>query len=393
MGLSRDNRLMAAALLLWGVGEGLFAYIQPLYLKQLGADPATIGAVLAVAAGVAVFFHLPAGYLSDHLGRKQVLLVGWGLGLLATVLMFAANSLETFTVALVLYTTTMFVGGPINSYVVEARGAQSEQRALTLVSAGFWGGTIASPAVGGWIGQEFGLRWVYGVALVMFVLSCLAIFFLRPQALVVPEHGQSRYAELFTNRRFINLMALMFFAFFGIQVGLPLMPNFVQEVRGYNVQAVGWLGTVTSASTVLVNLRYGQRAPRRGFFLAQILLFLSMAFLLMVNGWPGVALAYAFRASWPLARNMANAQVRRVVSAAEIGLAFGVFETVGALALALGPWLAGQLYARAPALPFQASLILIALAAPVVWLFAPRREESVEAVAAPLSTEAADLSN
>ena len=250
MGLSRDNRLMAAALLLWGVGEGLFAYIQPLYLKQLGADPATIGAVLAVAAGVAVFFHLPAGYLSDHLGRKQVLLVGWGLGLLATVLMFAANSLETFTVALVLYTTTMFVGGPINSYVVEARGAQSEQRALTLVSAGFWGGTIASPAVGGWIGQEFGLRWVYGAALVMFVLSCLAIFFLRPQALVVPEHGQSRYAELFTNRRFINLMALMFFAFFGIQVGLPLMPNFVQEVSGYNVQAVGWLGTVTSASTV-----------------------------------------------------------------------------------------------------------------------------------------------
>ena len=43
--LSRDNRLMALALFLWGMGEGLFIYIEPLALKGLGADPVQIGSV------------------------------------------------------------------------------------------------------------------------------------------------------------------------------------------------------------------------------------------------------------------------------------------------------------------------------------------------------------
>ena len=47
--LSRDNRLMALALFLWASGEGLFIYIQPLYVQQLGADPVQIGGVLSLA--------------------------------------------------------------------------------------------------------------------------------------------------------------------------------------------------------------------------------------------------------------------------------------------------------------------------------------------------------
>jgi predicted MFS family arabinose efflux permease len=47
--LSRDNRLMALALFLWASGEGLFAYIQPIYVQQLGASPVQIGGVLSLA--------------------------------------------------------------------------------------------------------------------------------------------------------------------------------------------------------------------------------------------------------------------------------------------------------------------------------------------------------
>ena len=41
---------MALALLLWGLGEGLFFYIQPLYIEQLGANPVQIGSVLSAAS-------------------------------------------------------------------------------------------------------------------------------------------------------------------------------------------------------------------------------------------------------------------------------------------------------------------------------------------------------
>ncbi len=375
MGISRDNRVLMAALFLWGMGEGLFVYIQPLYLRELGADPAQIGGALAAAAAAAILFHLPAGYLADRFGRKQVLLLGWLMGIFSISLMFAASTVGMFVTALVLYNTTTFVGGPINAYVVEARGAQTVQRALTLISAGYWGSTILSPALGGWIGQAFGLRWVYGLALVMAVLSTFAIAVLRPQPLAPPAPGQSRYRELFRNQRFIGFLALMFFAMLGIQTGLPLAPTFLQEVRGFDVQMVGLLGSVNSAGIVALNLLFGHRAPRRGFMLAQGLLAASLVILLTLTGWPWLVLAYSLRAGWSLARNMANAQVRRVVSAAESGLAFGLFETVNAVALTIGPLLAGQLYQRQPELPFQISLGLIVLAVPLVWRFAPRRDE------------------
>ncbi|MGQ0602117.1 MAG: hypothetical protein ACT4QE_10540 [Anaerolineales bacterium] len=66
MGLSRDLRWMGLSLVPWGLGDGLFFYLRPLFLKELDADPQTIGLVLALAAaalghnGPAVSSHSPS---------------------------------------------------------------------------------------------------------------------------------------------------------------------------------------------------------------------------------------------------------------------------------------------------------------------------------------------
>jgi MFS family permease len=87
------------------------------------------------------------------------------------------------------------------------------------------------------------------------------------------------------------------------------------------------------------------------------------------------------RSGWNLAVSMTLAQVGRMVNLAEIGLAYGVLETMIALAQMLGPLAAGALYAAQPALPFQISLVLSLLALPLVWRFAPRRDAHSEAEA------------
>ena len=43
----RDLLIVASALFLWGIGEGMFSYFQPLYLKEWGADPILIGGILS----------------------------------------------------------------------------------------------------------------------------------------------------------------------------------------------------------------------------------------------------------------------------------------------------------------------------------------------------------
>jgi len=383
MSLSRDNRLLAFSLFLWGVGDGLSFYIRPLYLKELGADPVAVGSILALVYLVNGLTHIPAGYLADRFGRKQLLVAGWVLGVLTALLMYLAQTLEMFVIWLVAYMFTGFVISPINAYVSEARGAQSVQRALTLVSAGFWGGTIFSPAVGGWIGQTFGLRAVYGVAVVALTLSTVALLPLRPQPLTPPAAGSTRYGPLLRNRRFLGFLGLVFVALGAMQLGIPLLPTFMAEVRRLDVSAIGLLGSVNSLGVVVLNLTLGQRIPRRGFLIGQGLMALSVVLILSSGGLGWLGPAYFLQAGWNLSRGMATAQVGRVVAAQELGLAFGISETVITATTVLAPLAAGFLYRQSPTLPLSLSLGLIALSLPLVWWLAPRRDaHSAEPAAA-----------
>ncbi len=372
--MTRDNRLLSLCFLLWGLGEGLFLYIEPLYLRELGADPLATGTALSVAALAMAATHLPAGYLADRLGRRPLIISGLALGAAATLVMYLTRELWGFVAALAAYSFTGFVIAPINAYVAEARGAQSVQRALSLVYAGFWAGTIFSPALSGWIGQTWGLRTVFLIAFGLFVAATGLSLLLRPQAVVPPAAQAGRYAALFRNRPFLGYLALACFALAAMQIGLPFMPSFAQEVRGVDVGVVGAMGTVASLATVIGNTVLGHRSPRGAMLLALGMLMLGLLALLGVSAWPGLALAYAMRAGWSLAHTMTTAQAGRLVGAAEAGLAYGLVETVAGAAMIIGPLAAGALYALAPALPFQVSLALCAAAFGLMWWRAPRQD-------------------
>lgn len=373
--MSRDNRLLAAAMLLWGLGEGLFMFSQPLYLRQLGADPVGIGTALALAAAATGLAHLPAGYLADHLGRKTVLVAGFGLGALAALLMFLAPNLALFVPALVLYNLTTFVLAPLSAYITEARGGQTVQRALTLVFAAFWAGNILSPAAGGWIGETFGLRYSFGVSLFLFAGSLGLMLLLHNQPVVPARAGAGRYAHLLRNQPFQRVLGLSLAALVCLQVGLPLMPNFLQEVRGLNVALIGVLGSVNAIGITTANVVFGRvRRPGIGLVIGLLATGLAMALLLAAQGLPFLVAAYLLRSGWNLAVGLTLAQVGRLVDPAEIGMAYGLLETTAAAAQTIGPLAAGALYAARPDLPFLLCLGLCVTALPFVWRLVPRQD-------------------
>jgi predicted MFS family arabinose efflux permease len=377
--LTRDNRLLALALLLWGIGDGLFFYIQPLYLKELGANPVAIGGILAAAGVASAVSHIPAGWFADHFGRKPVLLAGWVFGLVGGVMMYLARSLPLFVAGLLLYMFTGFVLAPINAYAAEARGAQSIQRALSLLSAGFAAGALFSPAIGGLIARTYGLRTVFGLATLAFAVSTVALLPLTAQPITPPAEGHTRYGSLFRNQRFLGFLVLVFVALVAMDLGMPFAQNFVVEVRRFDVATVGLLGSLNALGSLLINVTLGHSRPRRGFLLALGLVITYLVLLLYLPGLGWLAVAYFLRGGWNLARNMANAQVGQVVGPEQIGLAFGLMETVVATVLTVAPLAAGFLYAGAPPRPFEFSLLLTALAAGLVWRFAPHQVDAVAA--------------
>jgi MFS family permease len=224
------------------------------------------------------------------------------------------------------------------------------------------------------LGRVYGLRLLFGLASLALGLSFLALTPVTHRPPTPAPSGTGRYAPLFGNRSFIGFMALCLATLIAMEIGMPFAPNFLVEVRRFDVGVVGFLGSVTSLGTTSLNLFLGRRLPRGGFLAAQVLYLASLALLLATASLPWLLLVFFLRAGWFMANNMAVSQVGRLIDSSQLGLAMGIMQTVVSIALVLGPFVAGALYQFAPPLPFETSLGLMLVTLPLAWLFAPRRD-------------------
>lgn len=362
---------LATALFTWGIGEGMFFYFQPLYLAELGADPVQIGTILGAAGMAMVIVHIPAGYLADKIGRRPLLWASWTSGLLTAALMALARSLSVFVIGLVLYSLTAFVISPLNSYVTAARGKWTVERAITLISAVFSLGMIVGPLLGGWLGDAFGMRSIYLASLGVFVVSTVFIYLLPAQPVNQPAE-RKRSKDLLKNRRYLIFLALVFVIMFISYLPQPLTQNFLQEVRGLSLKQIGLLGSLAAVGNVTLNLVLGQMNARLGFVLGQISTGLFALLIWQGSGMMIFGLAYFLLGGYRASKSLAAAQVSNLVDETQMGLAYGVTETVSALSLTLAPPLAGTLYAMDPASPFPLSLLLIFVGILLSLFFFPR---------------------
>ena len=357
--MTRDLRLLSVSLFLWGVGEGLFFYLQPIYLAELGADAVQVGVVLGLAGAAMAVTHIPAGILADRFGRKTMMIVAWLVGMVSTVLMFLASSLQLFVAALVLYYLTSFVMSPLSSYVTTARGGWSTGRALTTISASFNAGAVIGPVSGGLLASGLGIRPLFGIAALLFILSTVMLYSLREQPLE-PPHADGRFRPLLANRTVARILVVVFISMLALSLSWPLTPLYLHEVRGLSVAQVGAMGSFFALGIVVLNLTLGRSPARRGSLIGQVLAAGSVALLWRGMSLPVYAIGYFLAGGTRTARSLLSAQVERVVERFHLGLAFGVTETIASSALIVAPLLAGLLYQRDPASPFPVSLALIA---------------------------------
>jgi len=368
--------LVGFALCTWGIGEGAFLYFVPLHLEQLGADPITIGSVFSVFGFVMMLSHIPAGYLSDRIGRRPMIVAAWVIGLLSAWMMGLAPSLPLFVAGYLLYGVTGFVMSPLFSYVAAASGKLSAGRAMTLTSAMFNLGAIIGPITGGWIGEQFNMRSIFLFSAAVFVLSTGVVLFLKPQPRDEPDAENTNHG-LLTNARFMGFLSVVFFVSFATYLPQPLSPNFLQNERGISLGLMGLIGSLGSLGNVAFNLALGQLNVRLGFVLGQVFVGLFALSLWKGTGQPWYMLGYFLLGGFRVARMLAMAQVRVLIHQAQMGLAFGITETGNSAALILAPLLAGYLYDKDPASVYPLSLLLITIGVTISLFFAPREKRQV----------------
>ncbi len=355
--MKRDFVLVMVSLVIWGIGEGAFVYFQPLYLEKLGATPLLIGGILGAVGLAMTLFHIPAGYLADRIGRRQMMWAAWGMGVTTTGIMAAARTLTAFSVGIILYSITVFVIAPLNSYITAARGKLTVEQVMTTNSASFYLGGIIGPLIGGTLAENLGLRSIYFFAFGTFVVSSIIILFIQPQPL--EEKPKNPAGDLLQNRRYLWFMPLLFFTYFALFFSQPLAPNFLKNVRGYSLQNIGILGSITNLGNVLINLLFALLPAWLGMTLGQLFVGIFAALLWQFSGLPVLVLAYFLLGGYRATRSLLVAQVEKLVKPANLGLAYGVSETVSGLALVAAPPLAGAVYSNNPQSIFSTALLLI----------------------------------
>jgi MFS family permease len=367
--LNRDQWLIFSAFLLWGLSNGLWLHLQPLYLESLGARPEQVGAALGLAGLGVVFLYVPVGLVADRTRRKPIIVGAWITGTVATVLLALAPDWRWVIPGLALYLFSAFSRPAIAGYIAASDGSGNLTRVFSVLSSGYSIGSIVGPALGGWIAETSGLRVVLYVATGFAVLSTIATLLLTDTPSPAPERGRATNPwQLLSNRYFVWQIVVLMLMIFALDLGTILMPTFLQDERGLNLQQIGQLGTVASVGMLAIMLVVSQMRPerRQPLLLTQLVVGASLALLLVpAPAWrPAafglLALAYFCRGGvesiWPVTR----ARVTRGIDPRSLSFGFALMDTGAQVARTISPIAAGYLYAQHPTLPLYGGLIALA---------------------------------
>jgi MFS family permease len=123
--------------------------VLPMYASSLGANEALIGVISAISPLAGILFSFPVGVISDHLGRRRLLLISGCIFLTAPLLyLFLSDPFLLIPVRFFHGMATAILGPVISALIVENFPTTKGERIGEYSSATLFGRTLA-PLAGG----------------------------------------------------------------------------------------------------------------------------------------------------------------------------------------------------------------------------------------------------
>lgn len=123
--------------------------LTPLLAKHLGAPEALIGLIVAAVTVTGIFVKLPAGALSDIIGRRRLMLVGVWVKITAPVLYLVALSWPVLLVVRFYHGLATALYAPAAAAEVAKTYPQERGRRLGLYNGAETAGVVLGPVLGG----------------------------------------------------------------------------------------------------------------------------------------------------------------------------------------------------------------------------------------------------
>jgi DHA1 family tetracycline resistance protein-like MFS transporter len=372
------------------LGIGLIIPILPKLVTALqggnmAAASHTVGLLAALYALMQFVFAPILGSLSDHYGRRPVILGSlFGSGLDYLLLAFAPN-LGWFYVGRVVAGITGANITAATAYIADVSPPEKRAANFGLIGAAFGLGFIAGPALGGLLGSH-DLRLPFFVAAGLTLANWLYGFFVLPESLAPENHRPFSWARAnpvsslaaLRHHPLVLGLAISFFLLNLANFGLhALWVLYTDHRYGWTPSQVGWSLAIVGITAAIVQGGLARRIiPALGEVRSITIGYLigALAFVgygLATRGWMIYAIL-VFGSLGGIGSPAAQGLISRQVADNEQGAIQGALTSLGSIAGFTGPLFSTALfgYFIGPRAPFHlpgagfflgALLILISL--------------------------------
>lgn len=379
-GLGRENGITFWAIILLEASFASYILFLPLYIAELGANPAQVGLIMGAWGGLRLLFLAPSGMLVDRFPAVPLIVVTRTLGVLGLLLAAVLPVWWLMPIPLALTGAANIAFPAISSSIADAAGQQGRARAFTLiytVSPAI--ATVIAPLLAGQLSESLGLRATPVLAAGFAALSIVAFSRLRPRPRTAHHEAPATYREALAFRPVRDLCLLLAATLLALTIGTTLAPNFLHQVHGLEYDRIGQLGSVAAVGSILLGLTFSRikalGRPMTGIAIATASTAGTFALLLVAQSLPLFALAYLLRGGYMVAWSLFSAGLGDVTPARLYGRTFALGEFCGGVGMAVAPLIAGPLYAWQPLSPFAAAL---ALTLPILGVIIARARRPVE---------------
>jgi DHA1 family multidrug resistance protein-like MFS transporter len=368
--LNRDLRFVFASNLVGAFGDGLFAVILPVYMRDsLKADPVQIGVLYGLFLLASAVTLLISGSIADRYDRKKIMIAGWVAWLPVPLIFAFAGNWVGMIPGMLLY--GVWLGQPASSaYIVTSADSRRLTSTFTIMSAGWSIGYILSPAIGGFLAGTVGMRIVFYLAFAFYGSACIMLSFIKSQH---ANHANATlnedysFSKLLRDRKLLSLSAFFSMLMFIIMMFRNFVPTYISDVYGTSTAQIGFLGSVLYASCAVLGLALGRLGDlkKKSYALATSLVFGAVAVALML--WSGnflvLVISFIFCGGAYLTWSMLSAVVGPLAPESCRAKWISVPQTICMFSSAIAPYVGGFLYATSPQYLFIVALVALPILA------------------------------
>jgi MFS family permease len=343
--------------------------VLPLFALYLGAGPEAIGFAVGISTVTGIFFKLPAGALSDIIGRKRTMLIGLVFFAFMPFSYLLVKDYNLLIIIRFLHGLATAIYGPVSMAVVADIAGKNKGEMLSWFSSVTIIGNLLGAPLGGYILHsttgaaapsitEF--HYAYLASGITGMLSLiLALGILRGDKTIQKGQGLKKASrkfisgikEVISDRRIAITSAMEGLQNMTMGALEAFLPIYAVTVAGLNEFQAGLLWGVQVITTILSKPVMGKTSDKYGrkalIIIGLLICAVSFGLIPVFERFYLLMLAAAFFGlGEALVTSSGAAFVADMCKEKHFGTAMGTFGTIFDIGHASGPILAGFLIAR-----------------------------------------------